>query len=356
MGSASVNLTGNTITTNAADYGGCLFVMSSSGSTAVTARNNILWGNEAATSGPDLYLTGSATTVNTDYSDIGGVENDGEDPGSYTETNSISADPIFVNPALENYHLHTDSPCRDAGTPVALGASAVGNGLPDDDFEGDDRPQGSAHDIGADEYVEITVAKIKLLSCNGKEILPSGGNYHITWKAPASMVKFNLSYSLDGGLTWASIAKGVTDRHYAWALPTPKKNKKALVKVKGFNAKSVLVGSDISDAPFTIEVVKVLGPNGGETFYSPGSATITWQTNVTAAEVTTVKLSYTLNGGLTWNSIETLTVNEGTYDWTLPPVKADKTKCKVKVILKDVKGNIVGSDVSDRFFTIQPSP
>jgi hypothetical protein len=237
-----------------------------------------------------------------------------------------------------------------------LGASAVGNGLPDDDFEGDGRPQGSAYDIGADEYVETTANKIKLLSCNGKEILPSGGNYQITWMAPASMVKFNLSYSLDGGATWKSIAKEVTDRHYPWTLPAPKGNKKALVKVKGFNAKSVPVGSDISDAPFTIETVKVLEPNGGETFYPPGSATITWQTNVTAAEVTTVKLSYTLNGGLTWNPIETLTVNEGTYDWTLPTVKADKTKCKVKVVLKDGSGKTVGSDVSDGFFAIQPSP
>ena len=170
------------------------------------------------------------------------------------------------------------------------------------------------------------------------------------------MVKFNLSYSLDGGVTWKSIAKRVTDRHYAWTLPTPKRNKKGLVRVTGFTAGSVLLGSDISDAPFTIEIVKVLEPNGGETFYPPGSATITWQTNVTAAEVTTVKFSYTLNGGLTWNSIETLTVNEGTYDWTLPTVKADKTKCKVKVVLKDAKENIVGSDVSHGFFTIQPSP
>jgi hypothetical protein len=50
-------------------------------------------------------------------------------------------DPQFVDPATDNLHLAQGSPAIDA---VPTG--------PATDFEGDIRPQGSAYDIGADEY------------------------------------------------------------------------------------------------------------------------------------------------------------------------------------------------------------
>jgi len=47
--------------------------------------------------------------------------------------------------------------------------------------------------------------------------------------------------------------------------------------------------------------------------------------------------------------------NTGSYDWTVPDVGLTaKTKCKVKVVLRDAANNVIGSDVSDTIFTIQP--
>jgi hypothetical protein len=68
-----------------------------------------------------------------------------------------------------------------------------------------------------------------------------------------------------------------------------------------------------------------------------------------------VQLSYTKDGK-TWIPITTLSGNPGSYTWTVPAVPADKTKCKVKLVLKDAAGNNLGSDISDNFFTISPAP
>lgn len=52
-------------------------------------------------------------------------------------------DPLFVNPANDDYHLQKGSPAIDAGADVDLLF----------DFDGDTRPFGSGYDIGADEFI-----------------------------------------------------------------------------------------------------------------------------------------------------------------------------------------------------------
>jgi len=41
------------------------------------------------------------------------------------------------------------------------------------------------------------------------------------------------------------------------------------------------------------------------------------------------------------------------FDWSFPVFATDKTKCKVKVILKDGLGKTLGSDVSNKVFSIK---
>jgi hypothetical protein len=78
-------------------------------------------------------------------------------------------------------------------------------------------------------------------------------------------------------------------------------------------------------------------------------------TNATQNLVVKVVLSYTQNGGVTWQRLDTIDGgNPGTYSWAVPAVATAKLTCKVKVVLKDSAGNTVGSDLSDAFFTIQP--
>jgi hypothetical protein len=198
-------------------------------------------------------------------------------------------------------------------------------------------------------YVAITYPR-------PNEAVPSGSTYPIQWTASPDLVKFTIRLSTDNGYTWTTIAPNVEGTtSFNWPVPTPLNNKtKCLLKITGYDANGNALVVDKSDAPFTIEVIKLNTPNGGETLTSGSTYNITWTTNQTIRPVSKVILSYTLDGGVTWKAIPAITGNPGTYSWTVPTVSTSKTKCKVKVVLKDSAGNTIGSDVSDDFFTINP--
>ena len=194
---------------------------------------------------------------------------------------------------------------------------------------------------------------------DGSETFGTGEPVTITWSGPTNLAYATLQYSIDNGLTWKTIEKNVTGIEYPWTVPFLTTNKsKCLIKVTGYNSKGVRLGTDKSNSPFAIHVVDVTSPNGGESlteaFYD-----ITWTTRETKNAVKSVKLYYTMNAGITWTLIETLPgedPGDHTHRWEpLPAVTIDKTKCKIKVVLKDAAENILASDVSDGFFTI-PKP
>jgi hypothetical protein len=210
-----------------------------------------------------------------------------------------------------------------------------------------------------------TVKCVHLLNPNGGEIIPSGSiGYDIQWEAMPVAESFDLFYSLDGGENWTSIAKDVRNKTHSWQVPKTTGNKKAcLVRVVGYNvARTKKIGSDTSDKPFTIEVVKLTSPNGGPPPLKQGeSIDITWTAYETTKDIKKVQLYYTKDGGANWILIPPILSGDyppGDYrqSWTIPPVGGakPKTKCKVKVVLKDAKDVIRGSDVSDNYFTIEP--
>jgi hypothetical protein len=197
------------------------------------------------------------------------------------------------------------------------------------------------------------------------EAIPAGSDYLVTWVAPPEAVKFKLSYSVDKGVTWKKLHTEpyITGSSYNWTVPILSNNKgKCLIKVIAYDEKSQKVGSDKSDVHFMIEVAKLTSPNGGGTPLVSGAATdITWRINNTKSPATKAVLSYTTNGGTTWKPIITLAEGyppgEYSHLWLVPGVgTTPKTRCKVKVVLKNTKGITVGSDISDAYFTISPGP
>jgi len=84
-----------------------------------TIKNNIVVGDGKNTRGlRSLAYAGNPSSPSISYNDVWGAElnYDGCSPG----TGDISADPLFVNPANNNYHLQPGSPCIDAGDPSIL--------------------------------------------------------------------------------------------------------------------------------------------------------------------------------------------------------------------------------------------
>jgi hypothetical protein len=87
----------NTIANNGGGTGDAIYTVGYY-SPSPTIKNSIIWGN-----GDDLAGTARAT-----YSNI-----EDADPGK----GNIALDPQFVDPANEDYHLQSGSPCIDAGDP-----------------------------------------------------------------------------------------------------------------------------------------------------------------------------------------------------------------------------------------------
>ena len=203
--------------------------------------------------------------------------------------------------------------------------------------------------------VAVTVSSqiLTLVLPNGGDVIPSGGIYGICWEAPNNAVKFDLEYSLNNGTSWNFIKSvpGLNCTHWEEVPVVTANKKKCRVKVIGYDSNGTLVGEDISDKPFTIEVLKVTSPNGRETLKPGDTSTIQWTTYKTIRAVAKTALKYTTNG-TTWKAIKTLSGNLGSFNWKVPD--ASSRKCKVKVILKDEDGANIGTDISNNFFTIQP--
>jgi subtilisin family serine protease len=92
--------------------------------------------------------------------------------------------------------------------------------------------------------------------------------------------------------------------------------------------------------------VTVTYPNGGEVFYIGQVVTVTWDASDNVGIVTSV-VDYSYDGGDTWNPVDTLTGNPGSYDWTVtgPP----SSTCRIKITCIDAVGGM-GDDMSDEDF------
>jgi hypothetical protein len=200
----------------------------------------------------------------------------------------------------------------------------------------------------------FAIEVIRLILPNGGEVLASGSNYLIEWEA-SGVTNFSLQYSINGGVTWNQIANSISETSYNWAVASPAGNMtRCSVKVNGNDNSGLQIGTDKSDKLFSIEVVKLTSPNGGEIVTSGTTSTITWQTNGTIRPVREVKLYYSTNGGVTWKLIATLGGNPGSYIWTVPSVTKVTNRCRVKLELKDGSAKTIGIDSTDGYFTIQP--
>jgi len=203
-------------------------------------------------------------------------------------------------------------------------------------------------------------AALRVTSPNGGEFVPSGNNYTVQFdlNGKSPVTKLNLYYSTDGGSSYAlmqswqgSITPPVLVQ---WPVPWPTlpgTRTNCYAKVVAYSGDTV-VGSDRSDKPFTIGVVKLLGPNGGGVYESGTSYPIQWEIYGMKNPVATVKLYSSMDGGTTWSLITTLDGIFRSYDW-IPLAQTTKTKCKVKVAIIDTKG-VTASDISDGYLTIAP--
>ena len=82
------------------------------GAQVTSLKNSIVYGNNSSASCPSGLgnFCGYTTPISVTYSDIGGSS-------VYPGIGNINADPLFVDPENDDYHLQLGSPCIDAGDP-----------------------------------------------------------------------------------------------------------------------------------------------------------------------------------------------------------------------------------------------
>ena len=101
---------------------------------------------------------------------------------------------------------------------------------------------------------------------------------------------------------------------------------------------------------FTIKApYKILSPNGGETFETCKTYTISWENNDNCAY--DKYLYYSTDNGTTWTNFGTASYYSNAYDWTIP-ASITGTTCKIKV---QNNGYSTRYDISDAVFTIIPN-
>lgn len=119
----------------------------------VVCKNNVC--DRGAT--PDVNsgayrLSGATTTGSTNN-----LSDDGTSPGS----NPITGFPVYVDEANGDLHIAgSDAVCRDVGADLSADANIAFA----DDIDGDARPQGSAWDVGADEFLASSLTDAPIMS------------------------------------------------------------------------------------------------------------------------------------------------------------------------------------------------
>jgi parallel beta-helix repeat protein len=163
---------GNTVTGCGGGGGG----MRNYNNSSPTLTNCILWGD----SPQEIYNYNSTPAVT--YCDV---------QGGYPDTGNIDADPLFANPAADDFHLQADSPCIDVGD---NGAPAI----PSTDFEGDPRIMNGTVDMGVDEVSSCVLTALS--PANGSVGVPPF-SVTLEWSTCGGVTSYEVMLARDQALT-----------------------------------------------------------------------------------------------------------------------------------------------------------
>jgi len=209
---AKLQITNSTAADNIAAAGGGFYLEYYTSD--VDLVNAIVWGNT-----PDsIALIGA--TCDAVYSDIA---------GGWPGNGNIDADPEFVG--TDDWHIAGSSPCVATGT----SNGAVYPFIPFDDIDGEDRPQGTKYDMGADEVAGggseffLVVSPDPLQSGqtgtftvnNGRPFAATWLGYSIVGPGSFYLPPLNVTLGLSNPRRAAGPATTNSEGDVDWQLPIP---------------------------------------------------------------------------------------------------------------------------------------
>ncbi|RMD48975.1 MAG: hypothetical protein D6830_05790, partial [Ignavibacteria bacterium] len=187
----------------------------------------------------------------------------------------------------------------------------------------------------------FTISQLDVNSPTAANKLQVFDNYSISWTASSDINTIKIEYTTDGGIIWNNISasEAATASPFTWNVPDAPSST-VQIRLTDLNNSVNVAYSDT----FSIASLTLTSPNGGEDWFSGETHAITWN----STNVTNVKIEYSSDNGLTWNTIENAyDAAGGTYAWTVPYTPSNE----VYVRLSDASYSNV-DDVADNKFTI----
>ena len=211
-----------------------------------------------------------------------------------------------------------------------------------------------------------TYGSIKVIYPNGGEIWEKGKKYTIRWesKGLSGNVKIMLKWGHGSGGWFTVTESAVNSGSYNYTVP------KTGIGQEGGEFKVYVLTrdesiKDASDKPFTIETretlakdvpklapsIKVLYPNGGETWVTGSKYTVQWTSQAVSGNVKIMLKWGTGSEG--WYPLTDSTPNTGSYQYKIPEIGIGRQGDQFKIYVMTKDGSV--QDASDRKFTITTS-
>ncbi|MBI1938936.1 MAG: hypothetical protein HYS25_12560 [Ignavibacteriales bacterium] len=180
---------------------------------------------------------------------------------------------------------------------------------------------------------------------NGSESWQAGTAKSIIWKS-SGVSNVKIDFTSNNGITWNNIIDNLYNTGaYEWNVPNSLSTQ-CLIRISDANDGEPV---DQSNGPFNIvpkPELKIIAPNGGETWTAGQIDTIKWY----SVGVENVFIDYTADNGITWNTIVEKTPSDGEYAFSF---SSSGTLFKVRIIDAE---NLSPRDESDGTFTVLPEP
>jgi hypothetical protein len=187
-----------------------------------------------------------------------------------------------------------------------------------------DAEDGAVRDESDGTFKVLPQTSITVISPNGGEHLLAGETYEIRWTS-VNVARVRIEYTIDGEVSWNTAAVDlVNNGSYLWKVPTVPLSFSDLCKIRisEYDASNpVLSGAaSMSAAIFTIHSTKylrLLSPVGGET-WDVTKGDIAYRIQWNSAGIANVNIEYTLDAGVTWQTVVNNIPSTGAY-YFLPP-------------------------------------
>jgi len=172
------------------------------------------------------------------------------------------------------------------------------------------------------------LGSVSLTSPVGGENWSTGSTQNISWTS-SNISDVKLDLSTNNGSSWMSIAASVPANtgSYSWVIQSVPSSHLCKVRISDVNDPST---SAMSDNLFVLtnpaSSITLNSPNGGENWIAGSTQNIEW----TASDVSNVKIEYSVDDGITWNSIvESISATVNIYNWNVPALPS--SLCKIKI-------------------------